>query len=210
MYYDVIPFIGGDGLWFCLYFQDKLCKANTWQRSENTTDVVSLLTEVKIGTDKNDCWTGIQTANVPAVMAAAAAASGAKLKLTEAFNLEVLSTGIVSATTKCNFAGEIAGMRRLYSSIGGFQPGAKPNGPGLGSGLQRLISGAFQQAQTEDDSFNDMLLGKFVRQLQVFVNTAEKGGEMDKSQFHEVCSQSTALLLSYLVRSFFMCASFRF
>ncbi|KAJ7978384.1 phosphatidylinositol 4-kinase alpha 1-like [Quillaja saponaria] len=181
--------------------QDKLCKANTWQRAQHTSDVVSLLSEIRIGTGKNECWTGIQTANIPAVMAAAAAASGANLKLTEAFNLEVLSTGIVSATVKCNHAGEIAGMRRLYNSIGGFQSGTTPTptGFGLGVGLQRLISGAFpQQPQAEDDSFNGMLLAKFVRQLQQFVNIAQKGEEMDKSQFRETCSQASALLLSNL------------
>ena len=187
---------------FVCLIQEKLCKANTWQRAQHTTDVVSLLSEIRIGTGKNDYWAGIQTANIPAVMAAAAAASGTNLKLTEAFNLEVLSTGIVSATVKCNHAGEIAGMRRLYNSIGGFQSGAS-TGFGLG-GLQRLISGAFpQQSQAEDDLFNGMLLTKFVRLLQQFVNIAEKGGEMDKSQFRETCSQATALLLSNLVKNIF-------
>lgn len=186
----------------CIFIlQDKLCKANTWQRAQHTTDVVSLLSEIRIGTAKNECWTGIRTANIPAVMAAAAAASGANLKLTEAFNLEVLSTGIVSATVKCNHAGEIAGMRRLYNSIGGFESGNSQSGFGLGFGLQRLISGAFpKQPQAEDSSFNGMLLTKFVRLLQKCVNIAEKGGEVDKSQFQETCSQATALLLSNLVK----------
>ncbi|KAJ0229393.1 Phosphatidylinositol 4-kinase alpha 1 [Hirschfeldia incana] len=177
--------------------QDKLCKANTWQRTQTTTDVVSLLSEIMIGTGKNEIWSGIRTANIPAVMAAAAAASGANVKVSESFNLEVLGTGVVSATVKCNHAGEIAGMRRLYNSIGGFQSGSTPSG--IGGGLQRLISGAFSQApQPEDDSFNEMLIARFVRLLQQFVNTAEKGGEVDKSQFRETCSQATALLLSNL------------
>ncbi|XP_010272166.1 PREDICTED: phosphatidylinositol 4-kinase alpha 1-like isoform X2 [Nelumbo nucifera] len=179
--------------------QEKLCKANTWQRGQPATDVVSLLSEMRIGTGKNDCWVGIRTANIPAVMAAAAAASGGNLKLTEAFNLEVLSTGIVSATAKCNHAGEIAGMRRLYNSIGGFQPGTPPTVIGLGIGLQRLKSGVSpQQLQPESESFNELLLMKFVRQLQQFVNVAEKGGELDKTSFRETCSQATALLLSDL------------
>ncbi len=56
--------------------QDKLCKANTnWQKAQNATDVVSLLSEIRNGSGKNECWTGIRTANIPAVMAAAAAAS---------------------------------------------------------------------------------------------------------------------------------------
>ncbi|KAH0926247.1 hypothetical protein HID58_018503 [Brassica napus] len=177
--------------------QDKLCKANTWQRAQTTTDVVSLLSEIMIGTGKNEIWSGIRTANIPAVMAAAAAASGANVKVSESFNLEVLGTGVVSATVKCNHAGEIAGMRRLYNSIGGFQSSTTPSG--FGGGLQRLISGAFSQApQPEDDSFNEMLIARFVRLLQQFVNTAEKGGEVDKSQFRETCSQATALLLSNL------------
>ncbi|XP_010255687.1 PREDICTED: phosphatidylinositol 4-kinase alpha 1-like isoform X2 [Nelumbo nucifera] len=179
--------------------QEKLCKANTWQRSEHTPDVVSLLSEMRIGTGKNDCWTGIRTANIPAVMAAAAAASGANLKLTEAFNLEVLSIGIVSATAKCNHAGEIAGMRRLYDSIGGFQTGTLSMGFGLGLGLQRLKSGESPKlSQPESESFNGILLSKFVQQLQQFVNAAEKGLEVDKTLFRETCSQATALLLSDL------------
>lgn len=175
---------------------------NTWQRAHNTTDVVSLLSEIRIGTGKNDCWMGIRTANIPAVMAAAAAASGANLKLMEAFNLEVLSTGIVSATVKCNHAGEIAGMRRLYYSIGGFQTGASSMGFGMDLGSQRLKSGvSSQQSLPESDSFSEILLTKFVRLLQQFVNVSEKGGEIDKSSFRETCSQATALLLSNLVNT---------
>ncbi|KAM7474977.1 hypothetical protein LguiB_022220 [Lonicera macranthoides] len=180
--------------------QEKLCKANTWQRAQPTTDVVSLLSEIRIGTGKNECWTGTKTANIPAVMAAAAAASGANFKLTEAFNLEVLSTGIVSATVKCNHAGEIAGMRRLYEnmeSIDGPDDTAPPSsGP---VGLSRLISGAFPQPPPpKKESFNEKLLTRFVRLLQKFVYSAEKGGEVDKSSFRETCSQATALLLSDL------------
>lgn len=163
--------------------------------------MVSLLSEIRIGTSKNDYWTGSRTANIPAVLAAAAAASGANLKLSEAFNLEVLSIGIVSATVKCNHAGEIAGMRRLYNSIGGFQSGPSLTGFGLGLGLQRLRSSVVspQQPQLEDESFNEILLAKFVRLLQQFVSIAEKGGDVDKSLFRETCSQATALLLSNMV-----------
>ncbi|RRT68113.1 hypothetical protein B296_00024686, partial [Ensete ventricosum] len=58
---------------------------------------------------KNDSWTGIRTANTPAVIYSAAAASGAKKEISDGFILEVLSTAVVSATVKCNHAGEIAG-----------------------------------------------------------------------------------------------------
>ncbi|KAL2231607.1 UNVERIFIED_CONTAM: Phosphatidylinositol 4-kinase alpha 1 [Sesamum indicum] len=171
--------------------QENLCRANTWQQSQPAADVVSLLSEIRIGSGKNDCWIGTKTANIPAVMAAAAAASGGNLKLTDAFSLEVLGTGVVSATAKCNHAGEIAGMRRLYESIGGLDK-SQPNG------LDVDLPGSESPAQPKTESFNGMVLAKFVRLLQKFVNIAEKGGQVDKSSFRETCSQATALLLSNL------------
>ncbi|GAB2267297.1 Phosphatidylinositol 4-kinase alpha 1 [Dionaea muscipula] len=177
--------------------QETLCKPSMPGRAP-TTDVVSLLTEIRIGTGKNDCWTGIKTANIPAVMAAAAAASGANLNSIEGFNLEVLSTGVTSAAVKSKHAGEITGMKRLYNSIGGLQPGNGGIG-GFGAGLQRLRSGVSSLSHPgESDSFNVILLNKFVQLLQQFVSTSERGGAVDKSAFREACSQATALLLSNL------------
>ncbi|KAG8364319.1 hypothetical protein BUALT_Bualt19G0116400 [Buddleja alternifolia] len=172
--------------------QENLCKANTCQKTQPVADVLSLLSEIRIGMGKNDCWVGTKTANIPAVMAAAAAASG-NLKLTDSFSLEVLGTGMVSATVKCNHAGEIAGMRRLYESMGGF---VKPQSSGCGLDLNLPVAGS--PAQPKNESFNGIALSKFVRLLQKFVNIAEKGGEVDKSSFRETCSQATALILSYL------------
>lgn len=166
--------------------------------------MVSLLSEIRIGTGKNDCWNGMRTANIPAVMEAAAAASGATLKLTEPFNFEVLSTGIVSATVKCNHAGEITGMRNLFNSFGGLNMGNPSLGFGLGMGIQRLKSGMFQQPQIENDSFDKVMLMKFVQQLQQFVNMYEKGGEFDKTTFRQTCSQATAFLLSNLVMYYYI------
>ncbi|CAA7048445.1 unnamed protein product [Microthlaspi erraticum] len=143
--------------------QDKLCKANTLQRSSTTNDVVSLLTEIRIGTGKNEIWSGIKAANIPAVMAAAVAASGANFKTSEAFNSEVLGTCVVNAMLKCNYTRQVACTVRL-----------------------------------ENISGNDTLSSHSVRRLQQFVNTAEKGGEVDKSHFRETCSHATALLLSNL------------
>lgn len=170
-------------------------------RTQSIADVVSLLTEIRITSGKNDCWTGTKPANVPAVMAAAAAASGGNLKLTEAFNFEVLSTGVASAAVKSNHAGEIAGMKRLYESIGGhhFKPG--PTGSGLGIDPQYPEFGVVpQNSHPRSDNFNEVLLSRFVHLLQQFVTLAEKGGEVDKSSFRETCSQAAALLLSDLVR----------
>ncbi|KAJ0935575.1 putative 1-phosphatidylinositol 4-kinase [Helianthus annuus] len=180
---------------------EQLCKANTWQKAQPTTDVVSLLSEIKIGTGKNDCWTGTKTANIPAVMASAAAASGGNLKLLEAFNIEVLSTAIVSATVKCNHAGEIAGMTRLYENMESVDDDSEvgTSAPGPGGSLSRLITGSFPQpTPPKKQSFSEILLNKFVRLLQKFVSTAEKGRSIDKPSFRETCSQATALLLSNL------------
>ena len=60
--------------------------------------MVSLISEIQIGIGKNDSWIRIRAANVLAVIAAASATSGANFKLIDAFNLEVLSTRIVSTT----------------------------------------------------------------------------------------------------------------
>lgn len=94
--------------------QDNLCKANTLQRTQTTTDVVSLLNEIKIGTGKNEIWSWKKTA----VMAAAVAASGENLKASEALNLEILGTVFANAMYKCKHIGQIAGLVRLENSIG--------------------------------------------------------------------------------------------
>ncbi|KAJ3672896.1 hypothetical protein LUZ60_006270 [Juncus effusus] len=163
--------------------QENLCKPNALQRTHHASDVVSLLSEIRMSSGKND-WSGTRTANVPAVIDSATAASGAKKELSDNFILEVLSTAVVSATVKCNHVGEIAGMRRLYNSIGGF------------SMFSGLVGGS--APPKEQESFNEMLLKKFVHLLQQFVATAEKGSLIDKSLFRETCSQATALLLSHM------------
>ncbi|KAL0912173.1 hypothetical protein M5K25_018130 [Dendrobium thyrsiflorum] len=165
--------------------QEFLCKLNGLQKTQHASDIVSLLSEIRICSGKNDCWSGIRTANIPAVIEASAAASGEKKKVSEGFILEVLSTAVVSATVKCNHVGEIAGMRRLYNNIGGFH-----------LGMMSLGTGPSPQSQVV--SFNEILLAKFVQLLQQFVGTAEKGIAVDKSLFRETCSQATALLLSHM------------
>ncbi|CAK9160142.1 unnamed protein product [Ilex paraguariensis] len=100
----------------------------------------------------NDYWTGTKTANIPAVMAATAAALGANLKLTEAFNLE------------CDHAGEIAGMRSLYESIGGLDSkpmlmgsGDKLDVPTLGSGVGEVDKSAFRETCSQATGFRSDL-----------------------------------------------------
>nr|CAB3498468.1 unnamed protein product [Digitaria exilis] len=160
---------------------DNFCKPSGVQRTQHTADVVSLLSEIRICSGKND-WNGIRTANVPAVMDSAAAASGAKKEAPD-FSLEVLSTAVVSATVKCNHAGEIAGMRRLFSTMGGINMG--------------MASPGMQSAQPHQ-TFDEVFVSKFVSLLQNFVVAAEKQ-PIDNSQFRETCSQATALLLDHMM-----------
>ncbi|CAN6315544.1 unnamed protein product [Urochloa humidicola] len=161
--------------------QENFCKPSGVQRTQHTADVVSLLSEIRICSGKND-WNGIRTANVPAVMDSAAAASGAKKEAPD-FTLEVLSTAVVSATVKCNHAGEIAGMRRLFSTMGGINMG--------------MASPGTLPAQPHQ-SFDEVFVSKFVSLLQNFVVAAEKQ-PIDNSQFRETCSQATALLLDHMM-----------
>ena len=69
---------------------------------KQVSDVVSLLSEIRLVPGKTDCLNGIRTANILAVIAAAA--SGSNIKMAEAGNLDILSTGIVSANVKFNYA----------------------------------------------------------------------------------------------------------
>ncbi|XP_072972382.1 phosphatidylinositol 4-kinase alpha 1 [Typha angustifolia] len=176
--------------------QENFCKPNALQRTQHASDVVSLLSEIRISSGKND-WSGIRTANIPAVIDSAAAASGAKKEVSEGFILEVLSTAVVSATVKCNHAGEIAGMRRFFTSIGGFGIGISPLDSRFGLGPQSLKAGVVSpQPHLGRESFNEILLTKFVQDLQQFVSNAEKGLHIEKTEFRVTCSQATALLLS--------------
>ncbi|XP_031483765.1 phosphatidylinositol 4-kinase alpha 1-like isoform X5 [Nymphaea colorata] len=130
---------------------------------------------------KSDRWTGILTANIPA----AAAASGANLNVTEAVNPEVLSAGITSENVKCNYTREISGMRNFCGSIGGFGQNMAPsNCFSLDLAFQGLKSSfPNEQVQPKNDSFNKILLTKYVGLLQQFVSNAEKGGALNKASF---------------------------
>ncbi|XP_049933529.1 phosphatidylinositol 4-kinase alpha 1-like isoform X3 [Nymphaea colorata] len=115
----------------------------------------------------------------------AAAASGANLNVTEAVNPEVLSAGITSENVKCNYTREISGMRNFCGSIGGFGQNMAPsNCFSLDLAFQGLKSSfPNEQVQPKNDSFNKILLTKYVGLLQQFVSNAEKGGALNKASF---------------------------
>ncbi|CAN8289056.1 unnamed protein product [Cochlearia groenlandica] len=74
---------------------DKLCKANTLQLIQTTTDVVSLLTEIKIGTGTNEMCHGLKTSSIPAVMAAATTTSGGIPRTWRLVSIKQISRGFL-------------------------------------------------------------------------------------------------------------------
>ncbi|BBM99420.1 phosphatidylinositol 4-kinase A [Marchantia polymorpha subsp. ruderalis] len=161
--------------------QEQFRKLNTWQKAAQTSDLLSLLSDVRLDSSKTDGWSG--NINLPAVLAAAAAAAGASPQSSKVGSTEVLSTGIISANIKSNYAGEIAGMKKLYAGMGAMNLGT-------------VSTNAKPQVQGEDTTLHEMLTTRFVQLLQQFVVTAERGSIVDSVAFREACLRGAALLLS--------------
>ncbi|BBM99121.1 phosphatidylinositol 4-kinase A [Marchantia polymorpha subsp. ruderalis] len=159
--------------------QEQLRKLNTWQSA--TSEVLSLLSDIRLDVTKTDSHTGM--ACIPAVTTAAAAAAGVNPKLAQTGSVEVLSAGIISASIKSNYSGEIAGMKSWYVGMGGLA--RKDELPGRADHVQDL-------------ALNEMLTTKFVQRLQQFVVAAQKGMHVDAAAFREACLRGAALLLSDL------------
>ncbi|KAL3700638.1 hypothetical protein R1sor_018660 [Riccia sorocarpa] len=160
--------------------QEQFRNLNTWNKAAQTSDLLSLLSDVRIDPAKTDGRAG--NINIPAVFAASAAAAGAGPQSAKVGSMEVLSTGIISANAKSNYAGEIAGMKKY-----------------AGMGVLNLVSASStgkNQLPGEDTTLHEMLTTKFVQLLQQFVMTAERGSSVDSSAFREACLRGAALLLS--------------
>lgn len=179
--------------------QEQFRRFSTWDKVSHTGDLVSLLSDIKLIPAKSGT-SGTTTVTIPAVVAAAAAAAGANPRVAELGNLEVLSTGIVSANVKSNYSGEIAGMKRLYVGIGGLegQVGDKSTGLLQANGIvnYQSPSSAASSKQNEKVALDRLLVGRFLQLLQQFVTDARRRSNVDTSAFREVCLRATALLLS--------------
>ncbi|KAL2650963.1 hypothetical protein R1flu_019091 [Riccia fluitans] len=160
--------------------QEQFRNLNTWNKAAQTSDLLSLLSDVRIDPAKTDGRAG--NINIPAVFAASAAAAGAGPQSSKVGSMEVLSTGIISANAKSNYAGEIAGMKKY-----------------AGMGVLNLVSASSTgkpQLPGEDTTLHEMLTTRFAQLLQQFVMTAERGSNVDSAAFREACLRGAALLLS--------------
>ncbi|CAM6105243.1 unnamed protein product [Calypogeia fissa] len=181
--------------------QEQFRKLNTWEKASQTSDLLSLLSDVHLDSTRTDGWSG--NINIPAVLAAAAAAAGTGPVSAKGGSMDVLSTGIISANVKSNCAGEIAGMKTFFAGMDGLT--ASPGTPtkhalgtvnSFGNNVHEKTK-APSQVLGEELTLHQMLTTRFVHLLQQFVVSAQRGSSVDPAAFREACLRAAALLLSY-------------
>ncbi len=164
--------------------QEYIRQVGTWQKLAQSSDIISLLSEIQLDTSST-------LAIVPALKSAAAAAAGGDLG-----SMDVLSIAIASANIKSNYAGEVAGMKRIFGgSLGGLMlaDGHHSGKPSLQLGLNGTGgTGKFNG----EGSLQSILTSRFMQHIQQFVTDAQCGLSIDGDKFREACLQATALLLS--------------
>jgi phosphatidylinositol 4-kinase len=165
--------------------QEYIRQVGTWQKLAQSSDIISLLSEIQLDTSN------LTLAMVPALKAAAAAAAGGDLG-----SMDVLSVAIASANIKSNYAGEVAGMKRIFGgSLGGLMlaDGHHSGKPSLQLGLNGTGSTGKINGEV---SLHSILTSRFMQHIQQFVTDAQCGLSIDGDKFREACLQATALLLS--------------
>ncbi len=165
--------------------QEYIRQVGTWQKLAQSSDIISLLSEIQLNVSNSTL------AVVPALKAAAAAAAGGDLG-----SMDVLSVAIASANIKSNYAGEVAGMKRIFGgSLGGLMlaDGHHSGKPSLQFGLNG--TGSTGKINGEG-SLHSILTSRFMQHIQQFVTDAQRGLSIDGDKFREACLQATALLLS--------------
>ncbi|KAH9576425.1 hypothetical protein CY35_01G160200 [Sphagnum magellanicum] len=164
--------------------QEYIRQVGTWQKLAQSSDIISLLSEIQLDTSST-------LAIVPALKSAAAAAAGGDLG-----SMDVLSIAIASANIKSNYAGEVAGMKHIFGgSLGGLMlaDGHHSGKPSLQLGLNGTGgTGKFNG----EGSLQSILTSRFMQHIQQFVTDAQCGLSIDGDKFREACLQATALLLS--------------
>ncbi len=169
--------------------QEYIRQVTTYQNVAHSSKIIALLSDIRLypSTFTMD--------SMPAIAAAAAAAGGS-----DASSLDVLSMGITSANVKSRYAGEIAGMKRLYSvsmsslmlsEVHGFKTHSR------GMGLNGI--GSIHSGDDEEGSLQSILISRFMQQLQQFVIDAQRGCSISDVKYRDACLQAAALLLSEMV-----------
>jgi phosphatidylinositol 4-kinase len=169
--------------------QEYIRQVTTYQNVAHSSKIIALLSDIRLYPST------FTMGSMPAIAAAAAAAGGS-----DASSLDVLSMGITSANVKSRYAGEIAGMKRLYSvsmsslmlsEVHGFK--THSGGRGL-NGIGSIHSG-----DDEEGSLQSILISRFMQQLQQFVIDAQQGCSISDVKYRDACLQAAALLLSEMV-----------
>lgn len=162
----------------------------TWQRVAHSSDIIAMLSEIRIETSNSTA------ATLPAASAAAAAAAGGDIG-----SMEVLSIGITSANVKSNYMGEIAGMKRLFGgglNLAGltFSNCSQPRDASMQVDCQ-ISTGL--KSKKGSGSLEGLLIARFVQQIQQFLTDSQLGNTIDGEKFRAACLQASALLLSEIV-----------
>ncbi|KAH8969995.1 hypothetical protein BDL97_02G062700 [Sphagnum fallax] len=166
--------------------QEYIRQVTTYQNVAHSSKIIALLSDIRLYPST------FTMGSMPAIAAAAAAAGGS-----DASSLDVLSMGITSANVKSRYAGEIAGMKRLYSvSMSSLMlsevHGFKTHSGGMGlNGIGSIHSG-----DDEEGSLQSILISRFMQQLQQFVIDAQQGCSISDVKYRDACLQAAALLLS--------------
>jgi phosphatidylinositol 4-kinase len=174
--------VGGTGL------QEYICQVTTYQNVAHSSKIIALLSDIRLYPST------FTMGSMPAIAAAAAAVGGSNC------SLDVLSMGITSANVKSRYAGEIAGMKRLYSvsmsslmlsEVHGFKTHS------VGTGLNGI--GSIHSGDDEEGSLQSILTSRFMQQLQQFVIDSQQGCSISDVKYRDACLQAAALLLSEMV-----------
>ncbi|MCO5577943.1 hypothetical protein L7F22_031780 [Adiantum nelumboides] len=176
--------------------QERIRFADSWLKGSYASDLLPVLSDIKLEPASTAGFgIGILPVTVPAVFAAAAAATGAREHLTELGNLEVLSNGIVSANVKSSY---------IHLNIGGltFGQGHLPDSA-AGLLLEGSRSESFKERKSEKilsakNKLKEGLIGSFLQLLQHFISSIEHGAKIDAEAFRETCLRSAAFIVSEL------------
>ncbi|KAH7425180.1 hypothetical protein KP509_11G043500 [Ceratopteris richardii] len=176
--------------------QERIRLGSSSSRGFYASDLLPLLSDIKLEQSREDGLSSDSLAvTVPALFAAAAAATGARERLIDTGCLEVLSNGIVSATVKSSY---------ININIGGLafsQEHFQDNTAGLilgGSWSDSFEEKKSQEILSAKNKLKEKLIASFLHLLQQFISAVERGANINAEAFRETCLKSAAFIVSEL------------